>query len=85
MSGIVITLLDVLTVGAALASGVLWWLASRNRLRRVSRFEALDAADINRIVVALNRTQTLNARAALATAVAAGLAGLRVLLGLAGF
>ena len=51
----------------------------------MSRFEALDAADINRIVVALNRTQTLNARAALATAVAAGLAGLRVLLGLAGF
>lgn len=85
MSDLVIIALDVLTVGAALASGVLWWQASRQRLRRVSRFEALDAADINRIVVALNRTQTLNARAALATAVAAGFAGLRVTLGLAGF
>ncbi len=84
MSDVLLIVLDVMIVGAALASGWLWWSASRQRLRRMGRFEALDAADINRIVVALNRTQTLNARAALATAIAAALAGLRILLGLAG-
>jgi hypothetical protein len=43
-------------------------------VRRVSRFEELDAADINRIVVAINRNQIVNRRAALASAVAAFLA-----------
>jgi hypothetical protein len=85
MPDLAIIVLDVLTVGAVLASGVLWWLAGRDRLRRVSRLIALDAADIGQIMFALNRTQALNARATLATAVAAGLAGLRVMLGLAGF
>jgi hypothetical protein len=53
-------------------------LASRNRVRRISRREVLDAANINRLVIALNRTQILNARAALATAVAAVLAAIRL-------
>lgn len=72
--------LDLLIAGAALASGWLWWTASRHRVRRISRDEVLDAADINRIVTALNRTQILSSRAALATAVAAVLAALRVCL-----
>ncbi len=66
---------------AALASAWFWWAASRQRLRRISRDEVLDAADINRMVTVLNRTQILNSRAALATAVAAALAALRIALG----
>jgi hypothetical protein len=72
--------LDLLIAGAAFASGWLWWVASRHRVRRISRDEVLDAADINRIVTALNRTQILSSRAALATALAAVLAALRVCL-----
>jgi hypothetical protein len=73
--------LDTLIVAAALTSSWLWWSASRNRVRRISRHEVLDAADINRLVIALNRTQILNARAALATAVAAVLTAIRLGLG----
>ena len=72
--------LDLLIIAAALASAWLWWAASRHRVRRISRDEVLDAADINRLVTALNRTQILSSRAALATALAAALAGLRLLL-----
>ena len=79
MAGIVYAL-DLLIIAAALASAWLWWAASRNRVRRISRREVLDAADINRLVVALNRTQILSARAALATALAALLGALRLLL-----
>ena len=79
MTGLVLTL-DLLIVAAALASAWLWWGASRHRARRVSRHEVLDAADINRLVTALNRTQILSSRAALATALAAVLAALRLVL-----
>jgi DNA-binding MurR/RpiR family transcriptional regulator len=44
----------------------------------------LDAADINRIVTNLNRTQILNSRAALATACAGLLAAARIWLDLLG-
>ncbi len=70
--------LDALVAGAALTSAWFWWAASQQRVRRISRTEVLDAADVNRIVTALNRTQILNSRAALATAVAAALAALRI-------
>jgi hypothetical protein len=70
--------LDTLIIAAALASSWLWWRASCNRVRRISRREVLDAADINRLVIALNRTQILNARAALATACAAILTAIRL-------
>jgi hypothetical protein len=73
-------LLDVLIVAFAIVSAWLWWLASGRRLRRVSRHEVLDASDLNRIVTALNRTQILNARAALTTACAALLGAARVCL-----
>lgn len=68
---------DLAIVAMSLVSGWLWYLASRNRLRRLSRDEVLDAADINRMIVTMNRTQILNARAAVATACAAMLAALR--------
>ena len=76
----VLLALDLLIAGAALASAFLWWAASRHRVRRISRHEVLDAADINRLVTALNRTQILSSRAAFATALAAVLAAVRVCL-----
>ena len=65
-----------------LFSAFLWFVASRNRLRRISRNEIIDYADINRIVTAINRAQILNSRAAMMTALAAFLAGLRVMMDL---
>ena len=47
--------LELAIAAAAFLSGYLWWRASRRRLRRVSRHEILDHADINRIVTNLNR------------------------------
>ncbi|WP_181706590.1 hypothetical protein [Chthonobacter rhizosphaerae] len=78
--GVLIQIIDWAIVAAALASAWFWWLASRQRVRRISLRETLDAADINRIVTALNRTQILNSRAALATAAAALLAAGRIAL-----
>lgn len=75
---VAIFLLDLSIVAAALLSGVFWWQASRKKMRRICRDELLDAADFNRMVVAYNRTQMLNARAAMATAAATFLAGLRL-------
>ena len=71
-------ILDGLIIVTIFASAVLWFLASRNRLRRISRHEVLDSADINRIVTTMNRTQILNSRAALATALSALFAAIRV-------
>jgi hypothetical protein len=68
---------DLIGAGALLSSW-LWWLASRQRLRRISRLEELDAGDVNRIVTALNRTQILNSRAAVAASATAALAALRM-------
>ena len=73
-------LLDLGVVAAALLSGLFWWQASRKRLRRVSRFEEMSNADLNRIIVALNRAQILNSRAVKTTSVAALLAGLSMAL-----
>jgi hypothetical protein len=73
-----ISALDIAIGLGALVSSWLWWLASRQRLRRVSRLEELDAGDINRIVIALNRTQILNARAALVASATAALAAVRM-------
>lgn len=72
-----IAVVDFVIIFAALASAWLWWLASRQRIRRISRNEELNYADINRIVTAMNRSQILNSRAALATALAAAMGGLR--------
>jgi|GEM_PF-679958 hypothetical protein len=72
-----IYIIDLMIAVAAVTSGWLWYKASRRRVQRVYRSEVLDAADINRIVTSINRTQILNARAAMATAIAAGLGILR--------
>ena len=77
-----IYLLDLAIIAAAVASAWFWLRASGKPLRRVSKFEKFDHADLNRVVTALNRARILNARAALATAIAALLAGLRAALDL---
>jgi hypothetical protein len=66
-----VLVLDVLGVATALLAAWWWYLAGTRRLRRVSRSEALDAADFNRIVTAINRNSVLSCRAALAAAVSA--------------
>jgi hypothetical protein len=63
--------LDLFGIATALLAAWLWYMAGRRRLRRISRFEELDAADINRIVTAINRSNLLNGRAALAAAASA--------------
>ncbi|WP_228766240.1 hypothetical protein [Pelagerythrobacter aerophilus] len=80
-----VAILELGTVIAALSAGLLWLRASRRRIRRVGRDEIFDHADFNRMVVALNRVQILNARAALATAIAALLAGASLVFHLAMF
>lgn len=74
-----IATLDFLAASAALAAAALWLRASRRTVRRISRYERLDAYDLNRMVVAINRAQTLNSRAAIAAALAALLAATRLL------
>jgi hypothetical protein len=63
----------------------LWLRASGRTVRRVTRFEELDASDLNRLVIAINRTNLLNRRAALAataSAISVALGFLASLLGL---
>lgn len=66
-----LTILDALALVSALVAAFLWWKASCNHVRRISVTEQLDAQDFNRIVIAINRTQLLNRRAAIATAMSA--------------
>ncbi|MCX7340876.1 MAG: hypothetical protein NT037_10170 [Hyphomicrobiales bacterium] len=66
-----VSILDALALISALAAAYLWWRASGNLVRRISLTEKLDAQDFNRMVTAMNRSQMLNRRAALATAVSA--------------
>ena len=69
--------LDVLAVLTALFAALFWFLASSREVRRISHLEELDAADVNRIVVAMNRNQILNRRGSLAAAASALVAALR--------
>ncbi len=74
---------DLLAIVTALAAALLWFQASQRRLRRIARAERLDAADLNRIIVAINRAQILNGRAALATGLSASAVALRFALDVA--
>ncbi len=76
-------ILDALGVATALLAAWWWYQAGTRRLRRVSRFEALDAADFNRIVTAINRNNVLSCRAALAAAGSALCVALRFAVDLA--
>ncbi len=70
-------ILDALGIATALLAAWWWYLTGTRRLRRISRFEALDAADLNRIVTAVNRNNILSCRAALAAAASAVCVALR--------
>lgn len=72
-----IVALDIAILLSATLSAWFWWKASGKKLRRIAHDEVLDSHDINRIVVTINRGQILNARAALATAISAGLVAVR--------
>ncbi len=72
--------LDIIIGLLAVMAGWLWLKASRKRLRRIGKHEELDAADLNRIIANINRTQILNARAALATGLVAVVGILRYIL-----
>ena len=69
--------LDLFGITTALLAAWLWYAAGRRPLRRISRFEDLDAADLNRIVTTINRSNLLNSRAALAAAASAASLALR--------
>ena len=72
-----ILILDALIFVSALIASYLWYRASVRKLRRISKDEVFDRADYNRLITAVNRTQILNSRASLATALATALATLR--------
>ena len=63
--------LDALGVATTLLAAWWWYLTGTPRLRRASRFEALEAANPNRIATSINRNAVLGCRAALAAAVSA--------------
>jgi hypothetical protein len=70
--------LDLAIVACAALSGFFWYLASRRQVRRITRSEVLDSRDMNRLIVAFNRAQLLNRRAAMATSVTGFLAAIRL-------
>ncbi|MGP1358372.1 hypothetical protein [Roseicyclus sp.] len=77
------TVLDALGLVTAAAAAWFWCLSGTRRLRRVSRFEELDNADLNRIVTAFNRASILNRQAAKAAAASAVALALRFAVDLA--
>ena len=77
MTTVLIHVLDLLGIATALLAAWLWYQSGRRRLRRISRFEDLDSLDLNRVVTAINRSNFLNGRAALAAAVSAACLALR--------
>lgn len=75
----ILTVMDVAAIAAALVAAWFWYQAGARPPRRVTKDEELDAADINRIVVALQRAAILNQRAALASAASATMIALNIL------
>jgi hypothetical protein len=71
------TLLDAFGLITAAAAAWFWYLSGKRRLRRISRFEQLNYADLNRTVTAFNRPSTLNRQAAKAAAASAAALALR--------
>ncbi len=73
----IFTLPDIAAIATSLVATTLWYQAGARTVRRLSRNETLDAADLNRMAVAMNRSANLNRRAALATAASATCFALR--------
>jgi hypothetical protein len=73
----------VLDVGGILASALaawLWYRASAMNVRRVDAEEVFDYHDYNRLVVAFNRASARNRTGAIASAVAALIVAVNLLL-----
>ncbi len=64
-------LLDLLALLSALAAAWLWFRASSFHLRRGEKSEELNSLDLNRVILGINRSQKVNRRAAMATAISA--------------
>lgn len=69
-------LLDALGHFAA-AADWFWYLSRSRSLRRVSRVEELDRADLDRMVTAFHRASILNRQAAMAAAAFAAVLAMR--------
>jgi hypothetical protein len=74
--------LELLAIGITLLAAYFWWQASGVRIRRIEKTEELNSLDINRIIVSINRSQLLNRRAALASALSALIIAIRFTAGL---
>jgi hypothetical protein len=74
--------LDILAIGITLLAAYLWWRASGRKLRRIAKREDFDHQDLNRIIVAVNRSQVLNAKAAIASALSAMIIAMRFAAGM---
>jgi hypothetical protein len=68
---VIARILEILALLSALFAAWMWWRASSHAPRRLTKGEVIDHHDFNRLVTAINRSQLLNRRAALATAVSA--------------
>lgn len=68
---LILRALEITAIFTGILAAWLWYRASTSSLRRINKNEELDHRDINRIITQLNRSQMLNRKAALATAVAA--------------
>jgi hypothetical protein len=72
--------LDIATLAMPAAAAWFWHLASSDKLHRVSIDEQFDYHDLNRVIVAINRNNIRNRRAALASALAVLLLSVDLLL-----
>jgi hypothetical protein len=77
---IVLLAFDLTAIALTFLAAYLWFSASQMRHRRITRDETLDAADLNRIIVNINRSQIANERAALATGAAGAVLAVRLLI-----
>lgn len=68
--------LDVAAVVASAIAAWFWFRASNQLIHRVTRQETFDYHDLNRVIVSINRNGLRNRRAALASALAAGVLAL---------
>ena len=74
--------LDVCALITAAVASYFWFYAGWRTIRRVSKHEKFDYADLNRVVVAVNRSNLLNRRAAIASGLSALFVASRMLVDL---
>lgn len=71
--------LDLGSIAASAAAAWFWYRASAARLQRAAHGETFDYHDLNRVIVAINRNNLRNRNAALASAIAAAVLALDLL------